>query len=995
MNRNERVSAFWRIISVLCVLMLAGTPLLAQQQQGSIFGTVTDDTGAVIPGATVEVTGPTLIGTQTAITDDAGAYRFPALPPGAYTLKVTMPGFAAWMQSKTQLNVGRVLKVDVKMKVADITESVEVSASVAIDVVKSESAQVYDAEILANIPKGRDYRTIAQVNPGINVEKTGINIDGASGSENVYVVDGIDTTDMYSGTTRQSVPMEFVEEIQIKTGGYEAEYGGAMGGVISVVTKSGSNDFSGEATYYYYGDGLLGGARDRLRINPVDSITAEYVKGEPHDNYNRHEIGIGVGGPIIKDRLWFYGSYLPTFYNRDRTVTFLQDGSTQTFEQDADTHNVSTKVSTQFMDKVFLSGSYSLNRYKTLGETPSRDGSDNPDDNWAQKGSIEPAYTYSANMDFLVSPKIVLAAKGGYFYSDNKQLGGPDSHRWRMIYNIDQFSGVPSDLVRPHNWSNISNGYVRQKSIRDRASFNTDSSLFFSAAGEHNLKVGYGWNRIHNDVDNAYANDYMMFYWGVPYYSSFNAACYDGCSGQYGYLRLVSGPENPFGEKAEVSSNRHALFFQDSWRPTPDLTLNIGVRMEKENIPSFSDLPEYQGTAIAFNFADKIAPRIGVSYDVFGDSKFKIFGSWGKFYDVMKLELANGSFGGFKWKDRYYTLESLDWKSYGGGQYTVGGGQFIEEINWRIPSFDTLDPDLEPMRMSEFILGGEYGIGNDWVLSSRFIHKQLDRAIEDVGIPTSHGEEYFITNPGFGYSVTKMAENGYPATPKAKRTYNAWETVVTKRFADSWRMRASYTYSRLRGIYSGLASSDEEGRQSPNVDRDFDGWFLSYDASMNVIDGPLQTDRPHQLKIDANYALPWGTTLGLFQQVLSGRPITRTADINNMELMVANRASDGRMPTFTQTDLYVAHDFRVGESKTLQLNFNVTNLFNQDEVIDVQRTMLRSNLAVNIEPGVAYDYMALIEAKAATNPRFKDSRFLMPNGFQGPIEARFGLKFLF
>jgi len=534
-------------------------------------------------------------------------------------------------------------------------------------------------------------------------------------------------------------------------------------------------------------------------------------------------------------------------------------------------------------------------------------------------------------------------------------------------------------LVKPSGWSNISSGYVRTKSIRDRSSFNTDGSFFFNGGGEHNIKVGYQFNRIHNDVDNAYKNDYMMFYWGYTYHSSFSGEDYKGT---YGYLRLVSGPENPFGEKAKVHSNRHAIFLQDSWRPSRNLSVNVGVRFEKEDIPSFSDLPEYSGTAIEFGFGQKIAPRIGASYDVFGDSRWKIFGSWGKFFDVMKLE-------------RYYTLESLDWPSFGGGNYTLGGGQFIEEINWRIPSFDTLDPDLDPMRMAETIFGTEYGFANDYVFSARYIHKHIERAIEDVGVPTPHGEMYYITNPGYGYSVSKMLENGYPATPKAKRNYNAFEMILSKRFSQNWRFRASYTYSQLRGLYSGLASSDEEGRQSPNVDRDFDLWFLSYDANMNVIDGPLQTDRPHQFKIDGNYNAPFGLNIGVFQRLMSGRPITRTVNINNVPVIVENRGSDGRMPFFTQTDLYLAYNFNFGEDKTIQVNFNIENLFNQDQTDDIHRQLTRQNLNLEITPGQPYDYKTAVAEKAAGDPLFMDGRFLKANGFQDPIEARFGLKFLF
>jgi outer membrane receptor protein involved in Fe transport len=236
-----------RLCVLLCFLfLLSGALVFGQQQQGAIFGAVSDASGALVPGVGVEISGPNLIRPLSAVTDEYGAYRFPALPPGIYQIKSEMPGFATYIKDGIELNVGRALKVDIQLKVSEIAETVEVSATAAIDVVKSESAQVLNDQLLSQIPKGRDYRDIARALPGINEEKTGINVDGASGSENVYFIDGIDTTDMYTGTTRNQVPMDFVGELQIKTGGYEAEYGGAMGGVISVVTKSGSNSFHGE-----------------------------------------------------------------------------------------------------------------------------------------------------------------------------------------------------------------------------------------------------------------------------------------------------------------------------------------------------------------------------------------------------------------------------------------------------------------------------------------------------------------------------------------------------------------------------------------------------------------------------------------------------------------------------------------------------------------------------------------------------------------------------
>ena len=452
------------------------------------------------------------------------------------------------------------------------------------------------------------------------------------------------------------------------------------------------------------------------------------------------------------------------------------------------------------------------------------------------------------------------------------------------------------------------------------------------------------------------------------------------------------------------------------------MTINAGLRFEKEEIPSFSDLPEFSGAAFSWDFMDKFAPRLGFAYDLFGNGKVKIHADWGWFYDAMKLEMAQGSFGGFKWLSHYYLMDDtvpLDWSLVGGlagvGNYP---GQFVETRNWRIPSFDDLDPDLKPMRMSEFVGGFEWEAAQDYILSFRFTHKQLDEAIEDVGRQTPAGEAYYITNPGRGLSVDNFVAVGLPATPPPDRTYNAWEFRVRKALRGNWRADASYTYSRLRGIYSGLGSSDENGRLSPNVDRDFDLWFLNYDSNGNLISGPLGTDRPHQIKFNGTYTTPWKMEIGGFIRAMSGTPITRIASFENVEIMVDNRGSEGRNPFWVQHDLMVIQRFHpfADESKSLEFNFNVVNALNRKTALRTYRTLYRSSLPlwqpgtpVGAELSIAdvlsgYDY-SLCETGMGcpwANPDPLDSttwkvadpnpRFGQRNGFLPPLSARFGVR---
>ena len=268
-----------------------------------------------------------------------------------------------------------------------------------------------------------------------------------------------------------------------------------------------------------------------------------------------------------------------------------------------------------------------------------------------------------------------------------------------------------------------------------------------------------------------------------------------------------------------------------------------------------------------------------------------------------------------------------------------------------------------------------------------------------MGRQTAAGEAYYITNPGRGLSVGKFIEAGLPATPRPTRTYNAFELRLRKSFRDDWLADVTYVYSRLRGLYSGLGSSDENGRLSPNVDRDFDRWFLNYDSNSHVIDGPLGTDRTHQLKLNWAYITPWNMEVGGFFRAMSGTPITRTVELEHVDVMVDNRGSDGRNPAWTQTDLFLAQRFYPfsDETRSFEINFNVINFFNQKTGLRTFRSLYRQSLPL-WQPGDpvsqvldGYDYQAIAASQGAT----QDPRFLQQDRFLEPISARIGVRFVF
>lgn len=282
-------------ITIGLLFCLALCPLAAaQEQRGSIEGLVKDSSGAVVPGATVEARSPALVGVSAAFTDTLGVYRFPSLAPGVYEITATLQGFGPGKTSGVRLELGQVLKVDLVLAVAGVTEDVQVRAEAPIIDVKQNTAGTnVQAEVIDRIPKGRDYTTLITSAPGIDNESRnrGIQIDGASGADNRFFIDGVDQTDLRVGTSLainsstntagKAVANDFVEQVQVKSSGYNAEHRAAIGGVITAITKTGSNQWHGSAGGYFTSNGLQGRVRPTLQLNPSNQREAQYIKAPP------------------------------------------------------------------------------------------------------------------------------------------------------------------------------------------------------------------------------------------------------------------------------------------------------------------------------------------------------------------------------------------------------------------------------------------------------------------------------------------------------------------------------------------------------------------------------------------------------------------------------------------------------------------------------------------------------------------------------------------
>ena len=1003
--------AFFLFIGFLFI----NTFLWAQVPTGQIFGTVTDEKGGSLPGVTVETTSSKLVGTASTVTDRDGGYRLFALTPGIYKITYTLQGFKTVKREGIIVEIGKTVKLDIRMQLGGLEEQVTVvGQSPLIDVKSTVKGLTMTKDMFEVLPRGREFDTLVTAVPGVINEPwlAGISVDGASGLENMYYIDGTDIGDMYTGARGQGAAFEFVDEVQIKASGYEAEYGGAMGGVITVITRQGGNEYHGELIGYYSGSSLTGKERDILYWDPYDIYKVSYVNNQDRygkEKIDRIEAGFSLGGYILKDRVWFFGSALPVFLNTSRHVLFQPSEIEGDYSQKYKYYNFQAKLTAQPFTFFRLGASYVNNFSKYKGVLPNRDGTSPPDDIWPEYGYSYPNWTASGYADFALGNNLLISLRGGSFYTNTKdQLVQPDGPRWYHYgEGTSVFLDIPVEYVRPWGWSNYQTVMVMERFIRQRSHVDFDMTYYFNFAGEHAWKFGVSWIRTMEDKMYTYkypSCPFIRLYWN---WSEILGGVNLG-RGKYGFYR-VWGNEltGPVGHLWNAHSDRWALYLQDSWTITNRLTINAGVRAEKEYVPNYSDDPELKDLKpIDFQFKDKLAPRFGVIYDVFGDSSLKIFGSYGLYFDVFRLYSAGFTYGGYRGGWASYSLDTYEWDKIGVNGYYPG--TLLTTWNYAgVPSEFGVDPELKPMSQREISLGLEKRLMENLSATVRIVQKHLRYAIEDVGVLIPGvGEYYYTANPGYG--ITRWTTNGgkfdpaYPETPRAKREYWGVNISLDKRLSDNWLAGLSYTWSRLTGNYSGLASSDELGRDDPYVERSFDFWFTAYDKEMNLQDGPLSTDRPHFLKLYGAYAFPFRLTVGAVVNAMSGLPFSERwwvmwdstwRPFNRgyyREGTSGNTLKQKRSPFLWFTNLYAEYSLRLGKT-TLNFNINIDNLFNIKTAYSLYDMRTKWNLNISQEKLLSGDW-DLDDPEIGYIP---DPAFMMEADFYPPIAVRLGVKFIF
>ncbi len=1026
-----------RISALLLAFLLAfGATAGAQERFGTLTGRVTDQQSLPVPGVTVTIRNNANGESRDFVTNTSGQYLAPDLNPGRYTVTFELTGFSKVEHGDISINLGRAFELNVQMAVGAATETVEVTAE-SKPLVDSRSTLIahnVTSEEIDRLPKGRSFQSLALTAPSVNSGELegGFQVNGASGSENTFTVDGVVTNSLIYGSSRQNTVFEYLEEVQVKTSGIAAEHGGALGGVMSAVTKSGGNVFHGEGHYYFEGSALAAGPVKRLNLDPLDDKTTRYVL-DREDPTHQNEFGGSVGGPIIRNRLFFFGSVSPRNETTTRDYVFTDGPSS--VERSIWKQQMFGKLS---FSARRLNASWSSLWTPTTahGTLDSLKGA-TPNAQPAAKASIQfqPGRGYETNqvntsgtVDLSITNASFLRLRGGLFHDRYSDTGIPLTTSYAYQTPTTTLNSIiPAALQGGTNVGgvNIPRAQITEFDTTKRGTFDVDYNHVFNAGGLHTVKGGFGYQHVSNDINSFYPGGYVNIFWD----RSFTFGGVTTGRGAYGYYEV-----NDRRIFNKAGSDIKSIFAQDQWTVGNHLTLDVGVRTEHERVPTFQ--PSYLKYAFDFGWRDKLAPRLGAAYDIWGDGRAKVFGSWGRYFDWTKYEMPRGQFGAETWCIDYRALDTLDLASLNltnkpGRDLWVTPGSCRDR---RVPSFKgNIDPDTKPMSQDSSSAGLEYQLNRGSVLTVHYIHNKLRDTIEDVGFLNAAGDEgYLISNPGRGLTKFQFPTGRTPSgqvTPLAQRKYDALELGFNRRFANNYFLSANYTLSRLWGNYSGIGSSDEittpttgntaatsqqQGgsiaRPGTNVSRAWDLDELEWDAyGHNDVLGRLATDRPHVLKVYGSYQAPFGTQVGAFFYGGSGTPVTTyvmsTNTSGGVGSMVEGRGNLGRTPALTRTDLLVSQELAVMGTKKMRFELNVLNLFNQQTTRHIFNGLNRGSGAGGARPSAAmdlsgtdltkgYDYNALIlrspEGAGAYDPRYKQADL-----FEQGTRAYATIKFLF
>ncbi len=965
-----------KIILVFCLMFGLATPIIPQSRQtGSIYGRVIDTEGSILPGCSLTLSGPKLLGTRSYTSSVTGNFRFPSLPPGAgYEVIAELPGFKDVTRPGLIVNVGRVTEIDIVMEMSALEEEVTVTAtSPVVDVETSKFSVSYSSEFMASIPMNKDLYDIQNSIPGaisdeVEFRRTS-SILGGTVRSTLYTLDGAPMNDPATFYLMANINVDVYEEIEVAIGALPAEIGQADSAHLNIITKSGGKRYSGSITGYYTGKEL-----SQDLVSSEDQQALNVFKPESYVAYK--DGSFNLGGPILKDKIWFFLNGRRLIW--DRINQYTPENRMANLGFDSPHYDLRheewlgfIKLTFQITPNIRYMGMLHYNHiYEPF-----------------QSGTIGAAWSYESTRIW------------------NHENNYTTTHQFNWVFNQNTFIDIRGVYIyryfpintRPETEGNYG-FYDRTASVYWGTSMMNDENIrkkmIASAAvtrfqdewlgGSHELKAGIEFEQTEYHRDVYRANPYSS-YWrdyaaGNPYYVS--------SSRKEGRLRIRAVPDSRGQWDIQDHTRRFSAYIQDS-ATSGKLAINLGLRfdfsyqyepeqsrpeMRYDYPPPFYS-PNLPNNALIEALTEQwheeislyspfdalttsykrpveyttLSPRFGVVYDVFGNGKTALKLSFSQYYEpVFSAKYNNGNIflsflTDYYWYDDGNMLMDLPPQD----TYRLTG------ITAHDPELSYFNENLRPPYTREYLAGVEHELVKDFRLGFQFVHKISGNIIEDIdkhnGYDPSATDEkgliwipYDVIDPGFDGEfgtdddsplTVYGLRNDRPAPewfgtnpPEAKRKYWAGILTFSKRMSNNWQLEGSVLYSIFKSNIS--ASYGYTGGQS-----------LEFDSPNTMVNayGRDDFDRPWQIKLMSSVILPGDWILSGYFQHRSGIAWTRTLNrvyldpgLDVQESYIAIRAEEKgsrRDAPITYMDLRVEKAFHLRENLSLNVYIDIFNLF--------------------------------------------------------------------